>query len=308
MPEALDRAAWRSHHGRPAMGSCVDIVVIDDSAARADEAVAAACAELERLVPLFDRHDRASAVACLNAAGRLRDAPPDLVGLVTASRRFALASDGAFDVTVAPLVDLFREHRDRGAAPPHGEVVRRRELVGCGRIALSGGGIALTRQGMALTFDGIAKGAVVDAMAGALERRGATRWLVNAGGDIRCAGANERGEPWAVGVRDPAAAELLPETLYLTRGAVATSGSHAIAAGTGDGDIVHGALGVPPRHCATVTVVAPNATAADALATAAFVLGPRAGVALIERLRCACLIVLPDGRVCRSSRWKEMAA
>jgi thiamine biosynthesis lipoprotein len=174
-------------------------------------------------------------------------------------------------------------------------------------LVISSGNLALTRGGAAITLDGIAKGSIVDGMAAVLERHGLHRWLINAGGDLRSSGTNERDEPWTVAVRDPSGPWSLPRPIHLTDGAVATSGCHALAVETGPvlHEIVDGAHGLASSSCATVTVVAPTAAEADALATAAFVLGPARGTYLIEQLRRACLMVLPDGSVHRSSTWKE---
>ncbi len=305
----LDRHSWRVNSGRAALGSFVDLTAIDGSESRATEAVALAFTELERLRALFDRRDAASALSALNAAGALGAAPRELTGLIAQSRRFTVASGGAFDVTVAPLVDLFRG-RAPGTAPTEREIAQARSLVACGAVAVSGRRITLTRRGMAITLDGIAKGAIVDAIARVLERHQVVRWLINAGGDIRASGAGEGDQPWTVAIRDPAAEATLPEAIALRSGALATSGSYDLARApeSEPHEIAHGVLGAFPRDCVSVTVLAPSAMAADALATTVFALGPRAGPVLIERLRCACLIVLPDGGLLMSSKWKELTS
>ena len=305
----LDRHSWRVNSGRAALGSFVDLTVIDRSETRAAEAVVLAFAELERLRALFDRRDSASALSVLNDAGALGAAPRELTGLIAQSRRFTVASGGVFDVTVAPLVDLFKG-RAPGSDPTEWEIAAARSLVSCGAVAVSGRRITLTRRGMAITLDGIAKGAIVDAIARVLERHKVGRWLVNAGGDIRASGTGDGDGAWTVAIRDPAAETTLPDAVALRSGAIATSGCYDLARAPAcePRDIVNGALGAFPRDCVSVTVLAPSAMAADALATTVFALGPRAGPALIERLRCACLIVLPDGGLLTSSKWKELTS
>lgn len=313
-PEPFDESAevaagtWRVRSSRPGLGSVVDITAVASSEGRAVDAVALAFGEMERLRRIFDRHDGSSALSVLNAEGVLPDAPPELTSLIGTSRRYSVASAAAFDITVAPLVDLFR---DAAREPHEAEIAERRALVGHGGIGIGKRRVTFARSGMKVTMDAIAKGAIVDAMARVLERRGVVRWLVNAGGDIRASGLSERDTPWTVAVRDPSAMAALPGSVEVTAGAVATSGGNApAAAGEADGprEIVNGANGWFPRECLSATVVAPSATAADALATAVVALGPRAGLALVERLRCACLIVLPDGRLVRSGNWKETSA
>lgn len=300
----LTRNSWRCASGGPALGSWLDVTVIARSPDHADEAVGAALAELERLRRAFDRHDGASALSVLNAEGRLDDAPRELVGLLNQARRFALASGAAFDVTVAPLLALFS---GRAGAVPAAEIAERRALVGFGGVEVHRHTVAFRKSGMAVTLDGIAKGAIIDAMARVLERHGLTRWLLNAGGDIRASAP--AAEPWTVAVRDPAAdAAFDDEPIVLRTGAVATSGAYDVAHGRPHRHIVHGAIGEFPAECASVTVIAPSALAADALATAVFALGPVAGIALIDHLRCGCLVVDPRGRRITSSSWKELTS
>ncbi|MFI5207557.1 MAG: FAD:protein FMN transferase, partial [Gemmatimonadales bacterium] len=301
-PVRLDRDSWHTHTGRPALGSFVDVTVIDRSPDRAGDAIDHALAELERLAQLYDRRRGDTAIAELNAQRRLQRAPLELLALLGQSRWYTMISGGAFDVTVAPLVDLFRATRANGEhEPAQQDVAAVRALIGGDALSVSPRSVSLRREGAAVTLDGIAKGSIVDGMARVLTRHKLRRWLINAGGDLRASGTNERGEPWVVAVRDPAGPRSLAETIRLRNGAVATSGCHELvnSADLSVHEIVDGARGLAPRCCATVTVVAPSAAAADALATAAFVLGPGAGTRLIEQLRCACLTVLPDGSLHR---------
>lgn len=307
------RDVFRVVDRRPAMSTLVTIIALDGSLDRAEEAIGRALAEMDRLIRIFDRRDATSAVAVLNGAGRIDGAPPELTRVVTRALRYHDLSGGAFDVSVAPLVDLFRTSF-RGPsprAPDLAEIGEARERIGARHIGVSGRRIRLARPGLTVTLDGIAKGFIVDAMAATLARGGITRFLVDAGGDIRTSGTREGGDPWVVAVRDPAGRGALPGVLRLGAGAVATSGSYerCYDAEGRFHHIVDAATGVSPRECVSVSVVAPSALAADALATTVCVLGPRAGLALVERLPgCACLIVAPDGRCTRSTRWKETAS
>jgi thiamine biosynthesis lipoprotein len=161
---------------------------------------------------------------------------------------------------------------------------------------------------MRLTLDGIAKGYIVDAICAELVRGGVRRYLVDAGGDIRARGVNTRGRPWTIAVENPWHRGDYPDAISLTDAAVATSGSyerfyeptHACH------HIVDAATGRSPVRCSSVSVVAPTALAADALATSVFVMGPNDGLAFIEKLHgCACLILDRDGREHRSRRWRS---
>lgn len=307
----VERGCWKVVSTRPAMGTVVSLTAIARSQARAEEAIGRAFAAMDRLIGLFSRYDPASAVSHLNATGELDGAPPEVARVIATSLEYHAVTRGAFDITVAPLLELFRTRLDAAvpAEPSDAEIRETLALVGARHVAVERRRIRFARDGVAVTLDGIAKGYIVDAVARTLERHGVRRYLVNAGGDIRTRGAKEGDRSWAIAVQDPAGGPF-PDTIHLTDGAVATSGSYEVSF---DGDqrfhhIVDAATGRSPDAAASVSVVAPTAMAADALATSVFVLGPAAGPALVERLRgCACLLIGRGGRQWKSQRWTSAA-
>lgn len=306
----LGRRSYRIDAVRAAMGTRVVITAIDRSPDRLEEAVGCAFEEMDRLVAIFTRYEAASPVTRLNDDGRVQGPPPELVRVLDRAGRYHALTRGAFDVSVAPLVDLFSDRfADPAATPPSdAEIAEARALVGARHIEMSPGSVRLRRQGMRLTLDGIAKGYIVDGMADALERRRVRRYLIDGGGDIRTRGRRPDRRPWTVAVRHPFDAATFLDTVRPGRGAVATSGSyerfydddrrfhHLVDAGTG----------LSPGHVAGASVVARTAMAADALATAVFVLGPVAGLRLIDSLAgCACVILDGDGRRLTSRGWQS---
>jgi thiamine biosynthesis lipoprotein len=302
---------WKAVQTRPAMGTLVTVAALAPSREWAEGAIGQALAEMDRLIAIFSRYEPASAVTALNTAGRLDAPPPELARVVRTSLEYHELTGGAFDVTVAPLLALFRE-RLGGAVPVEptdAEIGERLSLVDARGVACHRGRIALDRDGMALTFDGIAKGFIVDAMARVLNGQGIHRYLVNAGGDIRARGKKEDRQPWTVAVHDPRAPGRFPSTLHLDNAAVATSGSYEVSF---DGDmrfhhIVDAKTGRSPGVSLSVSVMAPTATAADALATSVFVLGPDDGVRLVDGLRdCACLVLDRSGRQWMSRHWRSV--
>jgi thiamine biosynthesis lipoprotein len=278
------------------------VVALHPSRAQAEDSIEAALGEMTRLIGILDRHDSATPLAHLNAAGCLNDAPPELAEVIAAALRYHRLTQGAFDVTVKPLVDLLRATRGEPAAAERAEAA---ELVGASRLRLDGRRIAFDRSGMGVTLDGIAKGYVVDRMADALARHGVRRFLINAGGDIRARGGRQDGRPWTIGVRDPESPEGLCDVVSMTDGAVATSGNYERPFA----HIVDAGAGRSARTSLSVSVSAPEAMSADALATALFVLGPAAGCALARSLPgCECLIVDEAGRSARSPGWSSARA
>jgi thiamine biosynthesis lipoprotein len=285
----VDRDTVLVTTSRPAMGTLVSISALGRSRGLLDDAIGETFAEMERLIAIFSRFEPASALTLLNDTGRLEGPPPELAHVVSRALRYYALTQGAFDITVEPLLH------------PDADIAAALALVGAERVAASRRGIRLGRAGMGLTLDGIAKGYIVDAIARGLTARDVRAFLINAGGDIRTAGTRENGRPWTVGVWDPDSPGLFPDIVHLTNAAVATSGKYE----RGD-HIVDGATGRSPNHHLSVSVLAPTAMAADALATALFVLDAPRGLALVESLaHCECLILDPDGHHFRSSGWRK---
>lgn len=292
---------------RRAMTTFVAVTVEDRSAARVEEALGRAFDEMERLIALLTRFEESSAVGVLNRDGRLVDPPPELRSVVGRGLEIHRLSGGAFDPTVAPLVDLYQTHFAAHGGPPDAAELREvKALVGAEHVRLDDRSLRLEREGMALTLDGIAKGHVVDRMVETLAAHGVRHALVNAGGDIRALGRRADGRPWRVGVQDPRRAGELSEVIPLADAAVATSGDyvrfhdaerryhHTVVPSTGRS----------PDAAASVSVRAATAMEADALATAVFALGPEAGPALLASFPgTAALVLTRDGERRASRGW-----
>lgn len=303
----VDRGRWKLTQSVPAMGTIVAVSVVHRSCMLAEEAIGRSLQEMARLVLVLNRFDDASALGVLNSEGTLEWAPAELVGLLETAAKLHRLSDGAFDITVQPVVDLLRECSGAPSVAALAEAIAR---VDSSRVRIGRHRVQLEGDGMGITLDGIAKGFIVDRMAAALAAEGAENYLINAGGDIRTAGAKEGGGAWTVAVRDPERPQPLPERVCLHDGAIATSGSYEIYF---DRErtwhhLVRSDSGRSPQQSSSVTVCAPSTVQADALATAVFVMGPAAGMRLIEALAgCECLIVSPQQRLIRSTGWGSPA-
>lgn len=301
---------WKLVDERAAMGTRVSVAAIHPSPHVLEEAAGRSFEEMDRAIALLNRYDARSAVGVLNREGRLDGAPPELTHVLDRASVVHRLTDGAFDVTVQPLVDLLRNSPRIAAGEMHDEAEWQETLalVGADGLRVAGDRVSLAREGMGITLDGIAKGFIVDLMAATLEAHGVRRFLIDAGGDIRASGQREDGEPWCVAVRDPLGDGVLPDPARLTGGAVATSGSYE-ARFDPQGEwhhIVSSRSGRSPRDVLSVTVLGPNALAVDALATAACLEGPEGAVRLIDSLPgFECLVVAPGGRTHRSSGWSR---
>lgn len=306
------RQTWagpRAAFVRPMMGTSVSILVtgLDSSSARG--AAEDAFAEMARLEGLLSRYRVDSPLAKLNRQGYLQEASPELLHVLERARFFSDVSEGGFDITVQPLVDLMaKSFAARGRAPSLSEMTNARRLVNYQRVQVEGPTVQL-QPGTGITLDGIAKGHIVDKALEVLKKHGVEHGLVEAGGDIGTVGSKHHGEGWRIGVRDPFGGLEPIRVLEVSGRAVATSGDYEIFF---DSDksfyhIVDPLTGFSPRELHSVTVVAGRALDADALATAVMVLGVRRGVGLVESFGdAACLLVSRDGRIVESAGMKGL--
>lgn len=283
----LERARLhRIRRTRVQMGTEVTIEVVHPDPDGTRRIVDATFDEIERLEAILSRYRPQSPVTRLARDGVLHEAPPELTEILDRARDLSERTGGAFDVTVAPLLELYRNRvgvgrpDDRGrAAPSNEEIEAALALVDYRRLRVEGGIVALEVPGMAITLDGIAKGYIVDRAVATLKLRGAERVLVEAGGDLATTDGDRK-----VAVQDPLDPGASLGTLRLRGEGVASSGDYVHTFGPDRSlhHILDPRTGRSPRHTAGVTVVAQRAMDADALSTAAFVLGPDDGLALLE--------------------------
>ena len=239
--------------------------------------------------------------------------PPPLAALVTESLRIGEASGGAFDITVSPLVKLwgFGGGARRTEPPTEAEIAEARARTGQEHLAARLDPPALRKDlpGLAIDLDGIAPGYAVDLVAGRLEAAGIDRYMIEIGGEVRVRGRNADGQAWRIGIERPeAGTRTVARVLHLDAGAISTSGDYRDYfeyARVRYSHTIDPRSGSPVRHgLASVTVIRPTATEADALATALAVLGPSEGYELAERMGWAAYFVehTPDGTQPRETR------
>jgi thiamine biosynthesis lipoprotein len=263
---------WRGQ----ALGAVASLALAHPDRGAAERLLAACTAEIARLERIFSLYRADSAISRLNAEGAL-DAPPfELVELLDRCAAFSALTGGTFDVTVQPLFRRYADHFARPDANPAGPRVEDvLGLIGWHGIELAAGRVAFARPGMAITLNGIAQGYITDRVADLLRAAGLVDVLVDLG-EVRALGRHPDGRPWRVGIaqrpeRVPAAAVDLADLALATSSG---SGSPFEASGRLNHllDPATGRCADPDR---TVTVLAPDATTADALATA-FALMPEA--------------------------------
>jgi thiamine biosynthesis lipoprotein len=274
-------------------------------AADRDE-VAASFERIESLLSVFRPGSDVSRINRATAGTEVTVAPETAL-VIRGALDAAGRSGGAFDPTVGPLMAAwgFRGGKPPEAPPSDEALSDARSRVGWTNLLLRGSGVQWTRDGMALDLGGIAKGFAVDAGWERLYASGGRHYLVDLGGNLRCAGsaAPDR-QGWRVGVRNPFDTSRTLGLLVLTNGeAVATSGNYERFVAIGGrrySHVMDPRTGRPAEGTAGVTVLAPSAFLSDALSTTLFVLGPREGMALLRRLPAGCEAVwVPDTKPVR---------
>jgi len=210
----------------------------------------------------------------------------ELMSALQMAQRMSERTRGAFDVTVGSLRGWRFRAEDPGM-PTAAEIAAERPLVDYRRLRLDARAQTafLERRGMRIDLGGIAKLYIIDAGARRLERGGATRAMVNGGGDVVAVGRADA-MPWRVGVRDPRAPDKLLGVLELARGIVASSGDYErafVRNGRRYHHILDPRTGMPAEGPHGVTLVSERLEALDGLGVAIMVLGEKRGERLIER-------------------------
>ncbi len=244
----------------------------------------------------------------LNREGRAR-VSESMYAVVASAVGWARRTAGAFDPTVAPLLDLWDIPSGPHPPPSPGALAEVLGRTGWHRVRLDEEGRWVDLGGTEIDLGGIAKGYAIDRAVEALRSAGARDFLVDAGGDLYLAGT-KGGRPWRIAIQHPRADRYL-RIVEPLEGALVTSGDYERFF-EWDGQRFHHILdprtGEPARGCQSVTVWAPAAVDADALATAVFVLGPEEGLRLLEREPgVEGLIVASDGTVLETPGFARVA-
>jgi FAD:protein FMN transferase len=273
-------------------------------------AIDAVFAEFDRLDALLSVWKPRSDILRINAAAGQHAVPvsEDTCEVLTIARQVSEWTNGKFDVTFGALSDVWKFDHDRdNRVPTAEEIGARLPFIDYRAIAIDAAAktVFATRPGIRVHVGGIGKGYAVDRAVAILHERGFHDFMVQAGGDLYVAGAPGDGA-WRLGINDPRGA---PNdsfaTIELRDATFSTSGDYErsfIQNGQRYHHILDPATGQPARGAVSVTIVATRAVIADGLSTGVFIMGPEAGMALVERLPdVEAVMVTADNRVLISS-------
>ena len=291
----------RHEYSEVHMGAEIRLVLYSASAAtanRAAESAYARIAELNKILSDYDPKSELSLLSATSGSGRAVPVGANLWFVLERSQRLAAATDGAFDVTVGPIVKAWRSARRSHTFPSDDRLARARAPVGYKNLKLDAEShtAELLVPDMLLDLGGIAMGYAADEALKVVGRFGIRSAMVDASGDVVCSDAPPGKEGWRIGIAPLTEAKGPPSRyVVLKNGALTTSGdafqfvelngrrySHIVDPKTG--------LGLTTRS--SVTVMAGDCITADSLATAVSVLGPVKGLQLVKETPGAAVLIV----------------
>lgn len=284
------------------MGTLVEITVSHADEKVANLAMTQAFDEMRRIEKLMSTYLLDSEISQLNrsAGGAALALSPEVVEVLREAVRWGEASAGAFDVTIEPVARLWNFDEEEPQAPEPERLQRALTRINYRDIEIENDRVRLAQPGMAINLGAIAKGYAVD-RAAALLRGLVPNGIINAGGDLTAFGRRNPEDPWIIGLQHPRAPNKVLASFAVEKRGVATSGDYQkyfIRDGVRYHHILNPTTGLPARGLTSVTVIAPSVMQADALATAAFVMGPEKGLAWLDSLpEVEALVVLADGKL-----------
>lgn len=278
------RLPGRFEDTREKMGTFVNIIIYSNEEDYA-EILESSFQKIDELNGIASNYDSESAVSVLNRDGIIRNAPDELIDIIDISKEYNVKTEGAFDITVNPVLELWSE----GLWQESEEIQKQKinealKLLGSAQISIEGRTITLGKEGMSLTLGGVAKGYIVDEVIELIKSKGIKSALVNAGGDIRILGSKPDGSSWYISLENPDNTSEQIIGFSLSDKSIATSGNYYryFDPEKEVHHIIDPRTGFSSNKCISVTIIAENATIADILATAVFVLGPEDGLRIIE--------------------------
>jgi len=279
------------------MGTTYHITVVTGSfqgVAGLKEKIDARLVEINHSMSTYQKESEISRFNRFREAGRKFKVSSDFFKVMTEGQTIYRLSDGAWDATVNPLLELwgFGQGNPVHRVPPQNEISALMQDVGFSTIEILPPDYLLKkRESVTIDLSSIAKGYGVDQVADLIRRNGFDNYLVEIGGEIIAAGNRKDGLPWRIGINLPqpdAAFDEVYRVVALHNQAFATSGDYRNffeVGGIRYSHVIDPRTGYPvSNRVASVSIVADNCTLADGLATAVMVMGPEKGLNLVNRL------------------------
>jgi len=262
----------------------------------------------------FDRHIPESEISAVNnSTGKPVIVSDETIEIVRSSFLFSDMSDGLFDISIGPLIDLWDINSGNPRLPPENEIEHAIEKVDYNKIIINPGNntLFLSEQGMTLDLGAIAKGFITDRLVEYLPQTKIRSAMLNLGGNLYLYGSKPDGSLWNIGIRNPygSKGEYIG-IIKVKNMSVVTSGIYERYFEAGNKQyhhILNPKTGYPEdNNLASVSIICPSSTNADGLSTTVFLLGPDKGMELVESLeKTEAVIITKDKKVFLSSGLKN---
>ena len=290
------------------MGTRFELVAISEDEQLANEAIEAGIKEIRRIEALISEWQPTSQTSAINrsAGGMAVSVDEELYELIRRSIRISELTGGAFDITWAAADRIWKFDGTKTEMPSPEAVANSVRHIGYQKIRLipETHSVFLKEEGMKIGFGAIGKGYAANRARDLMRGMGIKSGVVNAAGDMVTWGKQADGQPWFVGIADPAEQDKVFSWLTADETAVVTSGNYEKFVdinGKRYGHIIDPRTGYPVTGLKSVTVICPDAELADALATSVFVLGQEEGLYLINQLKgVECMLITDKDEIVTS--------
>ena len=244
----------------------------------------------------INARDKRSLINRINSSTSPFPLPNSIFDLLKKAKEVNIITHGYFDITIKPLMTLWRDHAKKNKEPPEILINEIKKIIGCNKFELIENSKSITlKKNSQLDLGGIAKGWLADLIVHRLKEHGARRILVNIGGDMTFWDQNPNSK-FKIGIEHPQRKDTLFTTLTLSNGSLATSGNHYRFFEIDNkrySHIINPKTGKPvANHILSVTAYSQKGYISDAMATAILILGSKKGLELVETLQgVECLII-----------------
>lgn len=295
------------------MGNRFEISVIAADSLFADKCIDAAITEIQRIEKLLTTFSDNSATNYINAHAGINPVKTEreVLELILRSKKISDITQGSFDISYGSVDKTLWNFDTTITSLPDADTAKKSvRLINYRNIIIDekAGTVFLKEKGMRIGFGGIGKGYAADRAKQTLQQMGIKSGIVNAAGDLTAWGYQQNGSTWTIGIANPDAAEHPFSALNITDKAVATSGNYekfVIIDGKKYSHTINPKTGLPVTGIKSVTIIAPSAELADALATPVMVMGLQPGLHLINQLPdINCIIVTDDNKLFTSANIK----
>ncbi|WP_026998989.1 FAD:protein FMN transferase [Eisenibacter elegans] len=267
-----------------AMGSVYTIKYLDAQARKLKPEVDKF---LEEFNTCLSTYDPKSEISRFNQGMSHTFGCPHFYQVLEASRKIYEQSGGAFDPTVGPLVNAWGFGFKQEVQPDSLVIDSLLQLVGFDKISFDQKQVRKSQPGIVIDFNSIAPGYAVDLVAEMFEAKGIQNYMIEISGEVRCKGVNKDGKPWGIAIVNPVQQDDFQAIIPLSNRALVTSGNYRkfyVKDGVKYSHTIDPKTGYPVQHSLlSATVLAPDATTADAMATVLMVLGLEEGKKFLEK-------------------------